>query len=245
MSERDDNILFESVYGLDNLPLPETVQFSFQEVLKRYKEVCDKDVVNEIIFAQESKRENKQVEGQKQRFHSQHLQLLQLLTKQRNIITCRINIALKFKRLIANTLLGERIALYIEQLESAKKEIQQSIEIDRLYSISFESTYLSGEEYKEESAEVIKAILYDVMFLLSKVDGLIKGDLREIIKDCADIICINALDSEAYTKVRSGQIVQNYTINNLQISMDDDCCPICSQQYLKNIKYCLNCCSMR
>lgn len=242
LSERDDNILFNNTYGTSGLAGPHEISDYIPHLtLEEYYQVRNEEIASLVQVDSKRKQIQEQVSKQAQQYRIRHLELLKLFLTQRNILTYRINTTFKFRRMVNSSILEERISLYTEHLENVKQEIERIIEQDNQYCEQVVPEYLNNEERLQEKTEVLNAILYDVIFLLSKISDLKKADLREIVKDCANLIAQSSTPKKINIKIRPGQIMQDYIVNELQLLPDESYCSVCGQQHIENILYCLNC----
>lgn len=229
MSELDDEIYFRSVYELPiYLPPPSPIFKAEQDrVTPKKLERIPQELE---VSPQLAKRKEYERQLQEQR---------RFLLKQKQILRYRTNQAYRLLRISSNRILGERISLYVQMMETAIHEIENEVRLD--YQDGFE---LSDGERSHERQELTNIILEDLVFVLSEDRGFHKAMLRELMKDCRNMI-EKTTNFKFSVGERDGQGVQRYMLTVLHAKAREDSCPICGQAYLYGLAYCLNCFEVR
>ena len=153
MSELDDEIYFRSVYELPiYLPPPSPIFKAEQDrVTPKKLERIPQELE---VSPQLAKRKEYERQLQEQR---------RFLLKQKQILRYRTNQAYRLLRISSNRILGERISLYVQMMETAIHEIENEVRLD--YQDGFE---LSDGERSHERQELTNIILEDLVFVLSE-----------------------------------------------------------------------------
>lgn len=260
MSERDDNILFSEVYEpihlrWETIPPEPIISTEVQARLSEYdkfrseeEERAKKARLAEIKRLTELRQNTEQYynrlvllqEAQAEQDRKQ-IEILYQLKKQVSKLVFRANEARRIQRKLGDSILVERITIYIEMIDSSKRELEEIIEGDPLLEKIQKSTYLDNLERKEETKAVVNAIAEDVYFLLANTRGISKPFLRKVVNDCCKYVLTEIIDLNSSNKDRPGKIIQNYLVNTLHKEQTLDKCPQCNQNYLRYSKYCFNC----
>ena len=229
MSELDDEIYFRSVYELPIYLPPPSPIFKAEQDRATPKKL--ERIPQELeVSPQLAKRKEYERQLQEQR---------RFLLKQKQILRYRTNQAYRLLRISSNRILGERISLYVQMMETAIHEIENEVRLD--YQDGFE---LSDGERSHERQELTNIILEDLVFVLSEDRGFHKAMLRELMKDCRNMI-EKTTNFKFSVGERDGQGVQRYMLTVLHAKAREDSCPICGQAYLYGLAYCLNCFEVR
>ena len=233
MSELDDEIYFRSVYELPiYLPPPSPIFKAEQDRVtpKKLERIPQElEVSPQVAKRKEYKRQLQEQLQEQRRF----------LLKQKQLLRCRTNQAYRLLRIISSRILGERISLYVQMMETAIYEIENEVRLDYR-----DGCDLSDGERSHEQQELTNIILEDLVFVLSEDRGFNKAMLRELMKDCRNMI-EKTTDFKFSVGERDGQGVQRYMLTVLHAKAREDSCPICGQAYLYGLAYCLNCFEVR
>ena len=227
MSERDDEILFQSVYEQPiYLPPPSPIFKAEQDRITPKKLEISRQMAKQKEYERQWREQRK------------------LILKQKQILRYRTNQAYRLLRIINSRILGERTLLYLQMMETAIQEIENEVGSDYQDGLEMTSIYLSDEERSHEKQKLTNIILEDLEFVLSEDRGFNKATLRELIRDCHSMI-EQTTDFKFRAGEQDGQGIQRYMLTFLHAKEREDACPICGQTYLYGLAYCLNCFEVR
>ena len=260
MTEQDDNTIFHEVYEPNHLkwksePPPIIIPNHIRDKIFEYEQLRSK-AHQRMLKAQYTHIQalrQKQQEDDEYRQRLVQLQRLQIeqerrqteilfqLMKQANKLVYRDNEAKRIRRKIEDSMLIERIDLYIEFINDSKRELDKIIENDPLSGKIVKSAYLNDDERKEETNSIIDALIEDVYFLISKIGNSSKPSIRKLINDCYSYVLPEASSFSINSDLRPGQALQEYLVIRLKKEQDTEVCPECNHPYLRHATHCFNC----
>lgn len=237
MSERDDNILFDAVYGRTPIAwagcgwkAEYNSYRSDRERLLRYNQ--------QLNLARAEKNDAAFVSAMKENLRQQREKLTRELSKKRKSLIYRTNQAYRILRMYKSSVMRGRIQLYIELLENGSSEIAEVLTEQKLSSQN--AIDLDAKEREREKDTLICALLSDMSYFLSVTHHRSRAAIREIMSD-AFMLLDEVKDFREISNERTGAAVQRYLVNCLGMEQGHSCCPVCGAIHLHGLLYCLNC----